>query len=107
MDDVVRPLILIMPKRSGYVKSFDDIKLMFFCIDNDKLLEKYESINSKIEYLKSVRLTRISYIKYIKTRIKTYVNKVNNAGFYNSGVSKDGVDYEALGDLQVEIVQMQ
>ena len=48
-----------MPKMSGYVKTFkvkdddiDKIKLMSFRIDNEKLLEKYEAIWTKIEVIK-------------------------------------------------------
>lgn len=67
-----------MPKRSEYVKSFDDIKLMFFSIDDEQLLQGYE--------LLGVGITRMQYMKYIKTRIKTYGNKVNDTGFYKSGV---------------------
>ena len=50
-DNAIRPLFLIMPRISGHVKSFnvkdrdkDKNKLMFFCIDDDKLLEKYRTI---------------------------------------------------------------
>ena len=48
LDKAIRPLVLIMPKISGYVKTFkveDKInKLMSFCIDDEKLLEKYKAI---------------------------------------------------------------
>ena len=44
-DKAIRALILIMPKMSGYVKTFkveDKIKkLISFHIENEKLLEKY------------------------------------------------------------------
>ena len=45
LDKAIRPLVLIMPKMSGYVKTFkvkegDKDKLMSFRIDNEKLLEK-------------------------------------------------------------------
>ena len=48
-DKAIRPLVLIMPKMSGYVKTFKikdgdkhkNNKLMSFCIDDEKLLEKY------------------------------------------------------------------
>ena len=48
LDEVIIPLVLILPKTSGYIKSFKDEngdkdwnnKLMSFHIDNDKLLEK-------------------------------------------------------------------
>ena len=58
--EIIRPLVLILPKMSGYVKIFKakggdknkNSKLMSLCIDDDKLLEKYETIWTKIEDLK-------------------------------------------------------
>ena len=50
----IRPLILIMLKMNGYVKIFKVIeedknnKLISFRIDNEKLLEKYKPICTKI-----------------------------------------------------------
>ena len=52
LDTVVRSLILILPKMSGYVKTFKvkdwdnykNNKLMYFCIDHDKLLVKCKTI---------------------------------------------------------------
>ena len=60
LDKTIRPLVLIMPKISEYVKTFKvkdgnknkNNKLMSFCIDDVKLLEKYEDICTKIEDLK-------------------------------------------------------
>ena len=44
-DEAIRPLVLIMPKMSGYVKTFKvkegDYKLMSFRINNEKILQKY------------------------------------------------------------------
>ena len=55
LDKDVRPLVLIMPKMNGYVKTFkvgDKInKWMSFPIDNEKLFEKYKAIWTKIEDL--------------------------------------------------------
>ena len=50
----------MFPKMSGYFATFKvkDVdndksnKLMYFSIDNEKVLEKYETIWSKIEYFK-------------------------------------------------------
>ena len=56
LNKVIRALVLIMPKMSGYVKTFkiknrdkDNNKLMSFRIDDEKLLEKYKAIWTKIE----------------------------------------------------------
>ena len=56
LDKDVKPLVLIMLKMSGYVKIFrveDKInKLMSFHIGDEKLLEKYKVIWTKVENLK-------------------------------------------------------
>ena len=48
LDKTIRPLVLIIPKMSGYVKTFKvkegDNKIMSFRIDDEKSLEKYKVI---------------------------------------------------------------
>ena len=70
-----------MPKMSGYVKTFkvkDRDKLMSFRIDDEKLLEKYKAIWTKIEDLTNVELNILSLSddRYIKTKIRTYGGKL-------------------------------
>ena len=82
----IRPLVLIMLKMSGYVKTFDvkhggkdkNNKLMSFRIDDEKLLEMYKAIWNKIEDLKNIKLNALPVYddRYIKTKIKTYGNNV-------------------------------
>ena len=56
LDKDIRPLVLIMPKMSGYVKTFKvEYKindLISFRIDDEKLLENYKAIWTKIAGLK-------------------------------------------------------
>ena len=75
LDDVIRPLVLILPKESAYSKTFKDgdkdknnNELMSFRIDDDKLLEKFEIIWTKIEDFKNIELTalRVYDDKYIR-----------------------------------------
>ena len=53
LDKTIRLLDLIMPKMSGYVKTLKvkegNNKLIIFRIDDEKLLERYTTIWSKIE----------------------------------------------------------
>ena len=71
---------------SGYVKTFKDNsedknkinKLMNLCIDDHKLLEKYKTIWTMIENLKSIELNALSiyddrYIKKQKKNIQWYI----------------------------------
>ena len=81
LDEVIRPLVLMLPKMSGYVKTFkvngDKDKnhiSMPLCIDNDKLLEKYKAIWTKVKGLQNIELNVLPVFddRYIKTKIKTY-----------------------------------
>ena len=59
-DKAVRPLVLIIPKMSWYIKAFkiedESSKLTSFQIDDQKLLEKYKANWSKIEDLENIEL---------------------------------------------------
>ena len=69
LDEIIRPLVFILPKISGCVKTFKnkdgdkdknkDNKLMSFCIGNDKLLGKYKTIWTKIEDLQNIELNAL------------------------------------------------
>ena len=88
LDEVTRPLVLILPQMSTYVKTFKvkdghkdkNNNLISFLIDNDKLLEKYKAIRTKIEELLNIKLNGLPVYcnRYIKTKIRTYVDKVYN-----------------------------
>ena len=67
LNKAIRQLLLIMPKMSGYVKAFKvkdgdkdkNNKLMFSRIDDEKLLEKYKAIQTKIENFKNIELNAL------------------------------------------------
>ena len=76
LDETIRPLVLTMLKMSGYVKTFKGTevnnKLMSFHVDDEKLLEKYKAILTKIEDLKNMKLNALPvyddrYMKFIIT----------------------------------------
>ena len=50
LDEDIRPVVLIMPKMSRYVKTFNvedkNNEFMSFRIDDEKLLEKYKAIEA-------------------------------------------------------------
>ena len=68
----------MMPKMSEYVKIFNvkdedkdkNNKLMSFRVDDEKLLEKYKVIWTKIEHLKNIELNALPVYddKYVKTK---------------------------------------
>ena len=105
LDKVIRPLVLRLPKMSGYVKTFKEKshKLMFLCIDVDKLSEKYKTISSKIEDLKNVSLNVLPVYddKYIKPKIRTYGDKMYT-NFRGLNVPGDGVVCELFTVISID-----
>ena len=67
LDKIIRPLILVLPKASRYVKTFKvkirdkdtNNELMCFHIDDEKLLERYKTIWTKIEESKNIELNAL------------------------------------------------
>ena len=80
-DKDIRSLVLIMPKMSGYAKTFkveDKInKQMSFRVNDEKLLEKCKAIWTKIEDLKNIELNTLPVYDdgYIETKIRTFSDK--------------------------------
>ena len=83
LDDVKKPFVLIIPKMTGYVKTFTidkdgdkdknkNNKLMPLHIDENKLLEKYKTIWTKIGDLQNTELNALPIYdnRYIKTKIQ-------------------------------------
>ena len=62
LDKVIRPIVLILPKISGYVKIFKvkdgdkdkNNKLMSFRVNDENLFKKYKTIWTKIEESKKI-----------------------------------------------------
>ena len=67
LDKVIRPLALVLPKMSRYVKIFKvndrnedkSNKLMSLPIDDEKLLDKYKIICSRTEDLNNIDLNAL------------------------------------------------
>ena len=93
--DVTRPLVLKLPKMSGYVKTFKEKnnKFMCVCINDDKLLEKYKTIWTQNEDSENTELNALPVYddRYKKTKITTYSDKTYT-NFCGLNMSEDGVE---------------
>ena len=76
---------------------------MSFCIDDDKLLEKYKLIWAKIEDLQNIKLNalRVYDERYIKTKIRIYVAKVYT-NFRDLNVADDGAECESFTIIYID-----
>ena len=94
-DDVIRPLCIILPKMSGYIKNFDNGgKNMSFKIEDESVYLKYTEIWNKIKGILNVKFhSQPTYDdKYIKTKVKTFNNMINTT-FLRDETPKEGIHY--------------
>ena len=91
-NDVIRPLCVKLPQMIIYVKCFDSNKTMSCKGSNNKMLKKYTKIWEKVSSLTSIKSDSEPVYgdddKYIKTKIKLYVGKVNT-NFQGKKVPKE------------------
>ena len=89
--EIVKPLCIILPQMSGYIKYFENGgKNMSFMIKDDSALVKYNEILNKIKKTLGIKFHSMpaSDEKYIKTKIKR-LNGVVNTNFLHDGVPKE------------------
>ena len=80
----IKPLNIMLPKTSGYVKSYDrQTKWMYFLIEHDDFLEKYNTIWDKVsaDIKKEFDKEPVYNKNYFKTKMKSHGDKVRD--FYN------------------------
>ena len=105
-EKAIRPLVLIIPKMSGYFKTFKvkerDNKLMSFRMDDEKLLEKYKAIWTKVENFKNIELNALPVYddRYIKTKKRTYDDNVYT-NFRGLNVLKDDIECESFTVISI------
>ena len=92
-----------MPKMSGYVQTFkvkEGDKDKNNKLNDEKLLEKYKSIWTKIEGLKNIELNALPdyHNRYIKTKTRTYSDKVY-INFRGLNVLEDDIECESFAAI--------
>ena len=94
-DSIIRPLCIISPQMSGYIKHFDDGgKNMSFKIEDEGVYWKYNEIWKKIKNSLNIRFHSqpIYDDKCIKTKVKTFSGTINTL-FSDNEIPKEGSHY--------------
>ena len=74
-DDIVKPLCIILPQMSGYIKYFENGgKNMSFVIKDDDVLDKYNEIWNKIKKTLNTKFHSMPVYdeKYIKAKVREF-----------------------------------
>ena len=76
---------------------------MSFRVDDEKLLEKYKAISTKIEDLKNIKLNALKVYdaRHIKTKIRTHGDKIYN-NFCDLNVPEDDIECESFTVISID-----
>ena len=98
-----KPLNIKLSKTSAYVKSYDgQTKWMYFLIEYDDLLEKYNTICVKVsaEIKKEFDSEPVYNKEFLKTKIKPHGDQVT--GFYDKGIQKMDFNHTCLAVISLD-----
>ena len=99
-----KPLNIKLSKTSAYVKSYDgQTKWMYFLIEYDDLLEKYNTICVKVsaEIKKEFDSEPVYNKEFLKTKIKPHGEEVT--GFYSKGIQKMDSNHTCLAVISLDL----
>ena len=105
-DGVIRPLCVILPQMSGYIKYFENGgKNMSFKIEEESVYLKYTEIWNKIKSVLNVKIHSkpIYDDKYIKTKVKTFNNTINTL-VSEDEVPKERIHYVCISAICIDSV---
>ena len=80
-DDKAKPLHIMLSNTSTYIKSYDgQTKWMYFLIEDDDLLEKYNTIWDKVsaDIKKNIDSEPVYNKEFLKTKTKSHGNEVTD-----------------------------
>ena len=91
----------------GYVKHFDSYKTMSFKANDNRRLNKYTKIWEKVSSLMNTKFdSELVYTdkdKYIKTKIKSYGDKINT-NIHGNEIPKESASYKGLSQIMLDCI---
>ena len=104
--EIVKPLCIILPQMSGYIKYFENgRKNMSFLIKVKEVWEKYEQICNVIKNKISTKFHSkpIYENKYLKTKVREYDGGIKT-NFLDNGIPKENMHYTCIACIAIDSV---
>ena len=105
-DENVKPLCIILPQMSGYIKYFEyGGKNMSFLIKDDEVWEKYEQIWYVIKNNLKIKFHSLPVYdkKYLKTKVREYDGMIKT-NFLGNGMPKENMHYTCIACIAIDSV---
>ena len=104
--EIVKPLCIILPQMSGYIKYFENGgKNMSFLIKDDEVWEKYEKIWDVIKNKLSIKFHSepIYEQKYLKAKVREF-DGVIKTNFLGNDMPKENMHYTCIACITIDSV---
>ena len=104
--EIVKPLCIILPQMSGYIKYFKNGgKSMSFFVTDDNVLDKYNEICGLIKKKLKIKFySEPAYDeKYLKTKVREF-DGVIKTNFLGNGVPKENMHYTCIACITIDSV---
>ena len=105
-DEIVKPLCIILPQMSRYIKYFEYGGMnMSFLIKDGEVWEKYKQIWNLIKNKLGIRFHSLLVHdkKYLKTKLKEY-NGVIKTNFLGNGIPKENKHCSCIACITIDSV---
>ena len=102
--EIVKPLCIILPQMSGYIKYFENGgKNMSFLIKDDEVWGKYDTIWDVIKNKLGIKFHSepVYEYKYLKTKVREY-DGVIKILFLNNSMPKENMHYTCIACITID-----
>ena len=105
-DEIVKPLCIILPQMSGYIKYFENGgKNMSFLIKDDEVWDKYDKIWDVIKNKLNIKFHSepVYEYKYLKAKVREF-DGVIKTNFLGNGMPKENTHYTCIACITIDSV---
>ena len=102
--EIVKPLCIILPQMSGYIKYFENGgKNMSFLIKDDEVWDKYDKIWDVIKDKLGIRFhsEHVYEYKYLKAKLREF-GSVIKTNFLGNNMSKENMHYTCIACITID-----
>ena len=104
--EIVKPLCIILPQMSGYIKYFENGgKNMSFLIKDDEVWDKYDKIWDVIKNKLNIKFHSepVYEYKYLKAKVREF-DGVIKTNFLGNDMPKENIHYTCIACITIDSV---
>ena len=105
-SEIVKPLCIILPQMSGYIKYFENGgKNMSFMVKDDNVLDKFSKIWDKIKKKVNIKFHSMPVYDetYIKAKVREFDGKIKT-NFLGNDVPEENIHYTCIACITIDSV---